>query len=125
MQTLVRKFHDTWLALKEPVNPLEEKAHTVFFLTICGKYKKVQKHFYCFPFLANCSPGVKGTFSCGFWYLVGGTCIIDIDINCLFALNLLSGPVELLQVNSIEIEQCTMRARELLRVLRESMLKEV
>ena len=59
------------------------------------------------------------------WVLVlgEGTCSIDIDINCLFALNLPSGPVELLQVNSIEIEQCTKRARKLKRVLRESMLK--
>ena len=57
--------------------------------------------------------------------LGGGTCIIDIDINCLFALNLLSGPVELLQVNSIEIEQRTMRARKLKRVLRKSMVKKL
>ena len=61
--------------------------------------------------------GVKGAFSCGCWYLQGGTSGIAIDINCLFALNLLTGPVELLQVNSIEIEQRTMRARKLRRVL--------
>ena len=61
------------------------------------------------------------------WVLVlgEGTCSIDIDLNCLFALNLPSGPVELLQENSIEIEQCTKRARKLKRVLRESMLKNL
>ena len=69
--------------------------------------------------------GVKGIFSCGCWYLQGGTSSIAIDINCLFALNLPSGPVELLQVNSIEIEQRTLRARKLKRVLRESMVKKV
>ena len=57
--------------------------------------------------------------------LAGGTSSIAIDINCLFALNLLSGPVELLQVNSIEIEQRTMRARKLKRVLRKSMVKKL